>query len=68
MCHIMVKLAKKVLKDLHGDEMFKNDLNSYVWLEINEPKVFEEGWNCIMVNYGLINHDWFASMFEARNY
>lgn len=68
MWHIMLKLAEKVSKELHANELFKKDLNSYVWSEINEPEVFEEGWHCTMHTYGLVGDDWFETMYKARQY
>lgn len=66
--HIMLKVADKVPKALHVNETFKTDLNSYVWSEVIDPDVFEEGWEQIMVEYGLEGDKWFDSMFEWREY
>lgn len=68
MWHIILKIADKVPKNLHENEDFKNELNSYVWSELIEPEVFEEGWRSIMTKYGLIGDSWFKTMFEAKHY
>lgn len=68
MWHIILNIADKVSKELHANEDFKNELNSYVWSELIEPDVFEAGWKGIMMRYGLVSETWFIQMFENRNF
>lgn len=68
MWHIILKIADKLPKNLHENEDFKKELNSYVWSELIEPEVFEKGWRSIMIKYGLIGDSWFKTMFEDRHY
>lgn len=67
MQHIILKLADKISKEPRAEEDFKKDLNSCVWSDILEPTDFDRIWNEIMITYDLVDHEWFISMFEAKN-
>ncbi|XP_019158027.1 PREDICTED: protein FAR1-RELATED SEQUENCE 5-like [Ipomoea nil] len=68
MWHIMCKVGEKVGPTLNKDEEFRNKLNSIVWTSSLEPPDFEKQWRELMEKYNLVEHNWFTTMFEARNH
>ncbi|XP_019179169.1 PREDICTED: protein FAR1-RELATED SEQUENCE 5-like [Ipomoea nil] len=68
MWHIMCKVGEKVGPTLNKNEEFKNKLNSIVWTSSLEPPDFEKQWRELMEKYNLVEHNWFTTMFEARNH
>ncbi|XP_019178624.1 PREDICTED: protein FAR1-RELATED SEQUENCE 5-like [Ipomoea nil] len=68
MWHIMCKVGEKVGPTLNKNEEFKNKLNSIVWTSSLEPNDFEKQWRELMEKYNLVEHNWFTTMFEARNH
>ncbi|XP_019172839.1 PREDICTED: protein FAR1-RELATED SEQUENCE 5-like [Ipomoea nil] len=68
MWHIMCKVGEKVGHTLNKNEEFKNKLNSIVWTSSLEPPDFEKQWRELMEKYNLVEHNWFTTMFEARNH
>ncbi|XP_019164461.1 PREDICTED: protein FAR1-RELATED SEQUENCE 5-like [Ipomoea nil] len=68
MWHIMCKVGEKVGPTLNKNEEFKNKLNSIVWTSSLEPPDFEKQWRELMEKYNLVEHNWFITMFEARNH
>ncbi|XP_074288709.1 protein FAR1-RELATED SEQUENCE 5-like [Silene latifolia] len=66
MWHIMKKLREKVDAYLWQDEDFKKRLNACVWNNHCEPDEFEEAWANIMIDYDLVDHPWFSSLYEIK--
>lgn len=67
MWHIMDKVSEKVPPNLKKDESFLKRLNDVVWSEFAEPPEFERNWKELMDEAGLIENNWFNSMYELRN-
>ncbi|KAK9747957.1 hypothetical protein RND81_02G026400 [Saponaria officinalis] len=65
--HIMKKLREKVDAYLWQDEDFKKRLNSCVWNNHLKVVEFEEEWANIMVEYGLVDNNWFSHLFDIRD-
>ncbi|XP_074291423.1 protein FAR1-RELATED SEQUENCE 5-like [Silene latifolia] len=66
MWHIMKKLREKVSYQLFQDEDFKTRLNRCVWNNQLEPDEFEEQWGKIMIDYQLVEHEWFSDLYDLR--
>ncbi|XP_074298769.1 protein FAR1-RELATED SEQUENCE 5-like [Silene latifolia] len=64
--HIMKKLREKVSYQLIQDEDFKTRLNRCVWNNQLEPDEFEELWGKIMIDYQLVEHEWFSDFYDLR--
>ncbi|XP_019166905.1 PREDICTED: protein FAR1-RELATED SEQUENCE 5-like [Ipomoea nil] len=68
MWHIMCKFGEKVGPTLNKDEEFRKKLNPIVWTSSLEPPDFEKQWKELMEKYNLVEHNWFTTMFEAKNH
>ncbi|XP_019152424.1 PREDICTED: protein FAR1-RELATED SEQUENCE 5-like [Ipomoea nil] len=68
MWHIMMKVGEKVGPELSKDGVFRGKLNAIVWDEIQQPDVFETRWQALLGEYGLLDHNWFTQLWEARRY
>ncbi|XP_019163047.1 PREDICTED: protein FAR1-RELATED SEQUENCE 5-like [Ipomoea nil] len=68
MWHIMMKVGEKVGPELAKDTVFRGRLNDVVWDEIQQPDVFETRWQALLGEYGLLDHNWFTQLWEARRY
>ncbi|KAL6581832.1 hypothetical protein OROMI_005846 [Orobanche minor] len=68
MWHIMKKVAKKIPVSLTENEGFSKKFNDIVWSETIQPVDFEIQWNEVIEEYGLLDIDWFATMFELREF
>ncbi|XP_074283491.1 protein FAR1-RELATED SEQUENCE 5-like [Silene latifolia] len=62
----MKKLREKVIYQLFQDEDFNRRLNRCVWNNYLDPEEFEEQWGQIMIDYNLVEHEWFSYLYDIR--
>ncbi|KAJ9545236.1 hypothetical protein OSB04_024943 [Centaurea solstitialis] len=67
MWHIMKKVPSKVSVALAHDPDFNNAIKKLVWNLHISPEEFEEKWECMIQQYGLVGDPWFTEMFEIRH-
>ncbi|KAL3649827.1 hypothetical protein CASFOL_006230 [Castilleja foliolosa] len=66
MWHITNKIPTKVPPRLRNHSDFMRKFNRYIWDEQIEPTEFEKGWDEVMTEFGVKDHDWLGKMFDAR--
>ncbi|XP_074320545.1 protein FAR1-RELATED SEQUENCE 5-like [Silene latifolia] len=66
MWQIMKKLREKVSYQLFQDEDFKTRLNRCVWNNQLEPDELKEQCGKIMLDYQLVEHEWFSDLYDLR--
>ena len=64
MWHIMSKVSEKVGPYLNSNEDFSKRLNDVVWNDELDVDSFETGWHSVMSDFGLLEVDWFVTMFD----
>lgn len=67
MWHIMEKVSVKIPQHLKNNEHFRPALNALVWSEMIEPDEFEEQWENMVTEFGLVGDNWFNSMYDVRH-
>ncbi|XP_042038458.1 protein FAR-RED IMPAIRED RESPONSE 1-like [Salvia splendens] len=67
--HIVVHYAATKLPNrLLRDDDFKKKFNACVWSDLLEPDEFEEEWNRLVEHHKLEDIDWFATLYEYRQF
>ncbi|XP_021714858.1 protein FAR1-RELATED SEQUENCE 5-like [Chenopodium quinoa] len=67
MWHIMRKVPEKVGTDFCKETDFLKKLSAVVWDREIDPHVFVDGWNSVMEEFNLVDHEWFAYMFKIKH-
>ncbi|XP_021733079.1 protein FAR1-RELATED SEQUENCE 5-like [Chenopodium quinoa] len=67
MWHIMRKVPKKVGTAFCNETDFLKKLSAVVWDREIDPHVFVDGWNSVMEEFNLVDHEWFAYMFKIKH-
>ncbi|XP_021775574.1 protein FAR1-RELATED SEQUENCE 5-like [Chenopodium quinoa] len=67
MWHIMRKVPDKVGTNFCKEIDFLKKLSAVVWDREIDPHVFVDGWNSVMEEFNLVDHEWFAYMFKIKH-
>ncbi|XP_021733275.1 protein FAR1-RELATED SEQUENCE 5-like [Chenopodium quinoa] len=67
MWHIMRKVPEKVGTAFCNETDFLKKLSVVVWDREIDPHVFVDGWNSVMEEFDLVDHEWFAYMFKIKH-
>ncbi|XP_021747463.1 protein FAR1-RELATED SEQUENCE 5-like [Chenopodium quinoa] len=67
MWHIMRKVPEKVGTDFCKETDFLKKLSAVVWDKEIDPHVFVDGWNSVMEEFNLVDHEWFTYMFKIKH-
>ncbi|XP_021743266.1 protein FAR1-RELATED SEQUENCE 5-like [Chenopodium quinoa] len=67
MWHIMRKVPEKVGTAFCNETDFLKKLSAVVWDREIDPHVFVDGWNSVMEEFNLVDHEWFAYMFKIKH-
>lgn len=68
MWHIMLKVADKIPVSLRENEGFAERFSDIVWSEYIDSADFDIKWNGILEEFGLLEHEWFTTMFALREF
>ncbi|XP_021729351.1 protein FAR1-RELATED SEQUENCE 5-like [Chenopodium quinoa] len=63
----MRKVPEKVGTQFCNETEFLKKLSVVVWDREIDPNVFVDGWNSVMEEFDLVDHEWFAYMFKIRH-
>ncbi|XP_021751289.1 uncharacterized protein LOC110716944 [Chenopodium quinoa] len=63
----MRKVPEKVRTQFCNETEFLKKLSAIVWDREIDPHVFVDGWNNVMEEFDLVDHEWFAYMFNIRH-
>ncbi|XP_056695206.1 protein FAR1-RELATED SEQUENCE 1-like [Spinacia oleracea] len=67
MWHIMRKVPDKVGPVLCRETDFLKKLNAVIWDSDLDPTEFVSGWEAVMKEFSLENHDWLSYMFKIKH-
>ena len=68
MWHIMEKVFVKVGSKKINSHHFRTRLASLVWTDDITIQEFEDGWEKFIIDYELVNHNWFSNMYKIRSF
>ncbi|XP_021747141.1 protein FAR1-RELATED SEQUENCE 5-like [Chenopodium quinoa] len=61
------KVPEKVGTAFCNETDFLKKLSAVVWDREIDPHVFVDGWNNVMEDFNLVDHEWFAYMFKIKH-
>lgn len=65
--HIMKKISDKMFPSFYYDDQFLKKFSCIVWSERLEKGNFDNQWNHLMKECGLVNESWLQCMFKLRD-
>ena len=57
----------QIVSRIYDDTDFKSKFNKIVWNMYIGLEEFEDKWNKLMEEFGLVNHKWLSKMYRIRS-